>query len=105
MSVRRRSSRLQVLNADGVLRVWRDVSGFRTDTGEYLVISNEAAVKGEQLTIYLASGTDRPIPVRVIDSQPLIFDGSVRHQLRLSPLGEKTFGPLETTRNGEPEAE
>ncbi len=105
MSVRRRSSRLQVLNANGVLRVWRDVSGFRTDAGDYLVISNEAGVTGEHLTIYLASGTDRPIPVRVVDSRPLIFEGSVRHQLRLSPLEEHAFGPLETRRNGELEAE
>src|SRR5215510_12752264 len=86
MSVRRRSSRLQVLNGDGVLRVWRDVSGHRTDAGEYLVVSNEAEIKGEHLTVYLASAGSRPIPVRVVDSQPIICDGLVRYQLRLSPL-------------------
>ncbi len=103
--MRRRSSRLQTLNADGLLRVWRDVTGYRTDDGDYLVISSEAGVKGEQLTVYLASGTNLSISVRVVDSQPLIFDGSVRHQLRLSPLEKQTVGPLETTRNGELEAE
>jgi hypothetical protein len=101
MSVRRRSSRLQVLNADGVLRVWRDVVGHRTRTGEYLVISNEAGVKGERLTVYLASGTQQSIPVRVLDSQPVVLNGSVRHQLRLSPLEETTW----TTRDSDLEAE
>ena len=100
----RRNSRLQTHNTDGVLRVWRDVTGFRNDDGDYLVISNEAGVKGEHLTVYLASGTNQPISVRVVDSQPLILDGSVRHQLRLRHLEEPTFGPLETTRNGELEA-
>lgn len=105
MSVRRRSSRLQVLNADGVLRVWWDVTGFRSDASEYLVISDEAAVKGEHLTMYLASDTQRPIPVRVVDSQPMILDGTVQHQLRLSPLEAETFGPLDTARDGDLEAE
>lgn len=105
MSLRRRNSRLQVLNADGVLRVWRDVVGSRTDEGEYLVISTEPALKGEQLTIYFASGTDRSIPVRVIDSQPLIVDGSVRHQLRLTPLEGEVASSLEIARKGVLEAE
>ena len=61
MSVRRRNSRLQILNADGVLRVWRDVIGFRTDAGDYRVISNEAALKGEHVTIHFASDPHRSI--------------------------------------------
>ena len=40
----RRSSRVQMLNGEGVLRVWRDVAGHRSDTGDYLVVSNEAGI-------------------------------------------------------------
>jgi hypothetical protein len=105
MSARRRDSRLEVVNAEGVLRVWRDVVGYRTDAGEYLVISSEAQIRGEQLSIYLASGGNEPIRVRVLDSQPTILDGSVRHQLRLAPLECETSGPLEPARVGDLEAE
>ena len=105
MSVRRRSSRLQVLNANGLLRVWRDVTGHRSETGDYLVISNEAGIKGERLTLYLASGTGRSIPVRVLESRPVILDGSVRHELRLSPLEEPAFERPATARDGDVEAE
>jgi hypothetical protein len=105
MSVRRRSSRVQLLDGDGVLRVWRDVVGHRTEAGDYLVVSNEAGVKGERLTVYFASGEQRPVPVRVVDSQLIIRDGSVRHQLRLSPLDGDTVGRDARTRGGDVEAE
>ena len=105
MSLRRRSSRVQVVNADGVLRVWRDVVGHRTDAGEYLVVSNEAGVKGERLTVYLAGREQQPIPVRVVESQLIIRDGSVQHQLRLSPLEPESFGSNKTARGGDLEAE
>lgn len=104
MSLRRRSSRVQVVNADGVLRVWRDVVGRRTDSGDYLVVSNEAGIKGERLTVHFAGGEQRPIPVRVVDSQLIIRDGSVQHELRLSPLDRESFGSRATGR-GDLEAE
>ncbi|HTH01403.1 MAG TPA: hypothetical protein VL882_14130 [Vicinamibacterales bacterium] len=105
MSLRRRSSRLQVLNADGVLRVWRDVVGHRTAGGDYLVVSNEAGIKGERVTVYLASGEPQPIPVRVVDSRPIVRHGSVQHELRLSPLENTSSGSLDTSRGGNREAE
>jgi hypothetical protein len=104
MSVRRRSSRLQVLNAEGVLRVWRDVIGHRTDAGEYLVVSDEAGIKGERLTVYLASRESTLVPVLVVDSQPIVCDGSVRHQLLLRPLVAES-GSRDTTRDTSLEAE
>ena len=99
MSWRRRNSRLELVDADGVLRLWRDVIGYRTTAGEYLVISSEAGVKGEQHSIYRARGAEQPIPVRVLDSRPTIVDGSVRHQLRLAPI------ELETTSDVDVEGE
>jgi hypothetical protein len=100
MSVRRRNSRVQMSNADGVLRVWRDVVGHRTDTGDYLVVSREAGIRGERLTVYLANREHRAIPVRVVDSRPIIRDGSVHHELRLSPLDER-FGSEDATRGSD----
>jgi hypothetical protein len=95
---------VQVLNANGVLRVWRDVAGHRTGNGDYLVVSNEAGIKGERLTVYLASGEQQPIPVRVVDSRPIVRDGSVQHELRLSPLETTGFGSYDAT-HGDLEAE
>jgi hypothetical protein len=100
MSWRRRDSRWDVFNSAGVLRVWRDVLGHRTAAGEYLVLSNEPGVKGEQLTMYLATSAGRPLSVRVADSRPLIVDGSVRHQLRLVPMERGTCGGPETANDG-----
>ena len=105
MSVRRRNSRLQVLNADGVLRVWRDVTARRTEAGDYLVVSNEAGIQGERLTLYLARSTRRSIPVRIVESRPVVLDGVVRHELRLCPLEEPAFDPSATARDGDVEAE
>lgn len=103
MSLRRQDSRWDVFNSEGVLRVWRDVIGHRTAAGEYLVVSNEAGVKGEQLTMYLASRTQQPMAVRVLDSRPLMVNGSVRHQLRLQPLERTAGAELEATHNGDAE--
>ncbi len=75
---------MEVGNTDGVLRVWQDVSGQLTANGDYLVISNEARLKGERLTMYLAT-SGQPVDVTVLDSRPTIANGLVRHRLRLQP--------------------
>lgn len=105
MSVRRRSSRLQVVNAEGVLRVWRDVIAHRTGAGDYVVLSDEAGIKGERLSVYFASPESRPIPVRVVDSRPVIRDGAMLHELRLSPLTGESFDSDDTTGDTSLEAE
>jgi hypothetical protein len=105
MPVRRRDSRFEIVNADGVLRVWRDVTGHRTDAGRYAVISSEAGIKGEVLTIYFAGATNEAVSVRVIDSHPTIVDGLVRHQLSLIALDAQVPGSLEAAHPGDMEAE
>lgn len=105
MPVRRRDSRFEIVNADGVLRVWRDVTGHRTDAGRYAVISSEAAIRGEVLTIYFAGATSEAVSVRVVDSQPTIVDGRVRHQLSLIALDAQVPGSLEATHADDMEAE
>ena len=81
----RRTSRIDLSQADGVLRVWHDVSGQRVATGDYIVMSNEARLKGERLTMYLPA-IQEPVHVLVLDSRPTLHDGVVRHQLRLQPV-------------------
>ena len=96
---RRRDLRFEFADTGGVLRLWRDVIAKRTAAGEYLVISHEAGIKGEQHTIYSADGVRPPLPVRVLDSRPTVVGGAVRHQLRLAPIED------ETTRKSDGEAE
>jgi hypothetical protein len=105
MAARRRASRMDFVNADGVLRVLRDVVVRRTERDEFIAVASEAGVKGEILTIYFAADGNKPVPVRVIDSRPTIVEGSVRHQLRLTCLDREAFPPVETTRGGYSEAE
>jgi|SRR6188474_316936 hypothetical protein len=99
MSVRRRDSRLEMVDTHGVLRVWQDVSGHRTESGDYVVISGQARSKGEHLTMYLAT-SEPPVQVRVLDSRPTMLNGSVCHQLRLQPLPDGAPGTPDTTRDG-----
>ena len=68
----------------GVLRVLRDVIVQEVGNDELIVIGREAAVVGESMTLELATGGASPArSVQVIESRPLIVDGSVRHRLRL----------------------
>lgn len=99
MSVRRRDSRVEMVNAHGVLRVWQDVSGHRTETGDYVVISGQARSQGEHLTMYLATG-ELPVQVRVLDSRPTLINGSVCHQLRLQPLPDGACATREAIGDG-----
>jgi hypothetical protein len=96
---------MDFVDADGVLRVLRDVTVRRTDRDELIAVSTEAGIKGEILTIYFAADGNKPVPVRVIDSRPTIVDGSVRHQLRLTRVDREALPPVETTRGGRSEAE
>ena len=97
--LRRRDPRFEIANTEGVLRLWRDVFARRTAVGEYLVVTNEAGIKGERHTIYSVDGDRAPLPVRVLDSRPTMVDGSVKHQLRLAPL------EVEATTNSDVEDE
>lgn len=98
----RRETRFEIVNAEGVLRVLRDVV-VRTSSGEGIVaISNEPGLAGEVLTIQLASEGNAPRAVRVIDSRPTMVAGQVRHRLRLAPI-ETSASDLTGT-PGEPAA-
>jgi hypothetical protein len=105
MSARRRDSRMDFVNTDGVLRVLRDVIVRRIERDQFIAVSSEAGIKGEILTIYFATDGNKPVPVRVIDSHPTIVEGFVRHQLRLTCLDREVFPHVATTPGGCSEAE
>ena len=105
MSGRRRESRLEMISAEGVIKVLRDVMVRRGEGRELVARSSEAAVAGEILTIQFASHGYAPVPVRVIASTPILLDGSLQHQLRLTTVVGKDSAPVDPVRDGDLEAE
>ena len=75
--------------ADGVLRMFPDVVVQQSDGDEWIALSREAAVTGETLVLDVVL-TDADVgdmrqrfPVYVIESQPIVVNGDVRHRIRL----------------------
>ncbi|HEX2458241.1 MAG TPA: hypothetical protein VHI99_31390 [Vicinamibacterales bacterium] len=85
MSGRRSHSRFVVAAPwDGALRVLRDVVIDRTSRDELLAVSHVPGVAGEEMSLDLmGSGMTLALRVKVIESRPVIVDGSVRHRIRL----------------------
>jgi hypothetical protein len=88
MSGRRSHSRFVVANPwDGAVRVLRDVVVDRTDRNELLAVSHVPGIAGEEMTLDLiGGGVVLALQVKVIESRPVIVDGSVRHRVRLDIL-------------------
>jgi hypothetical protein len=69
---------------EGSLRVPGDVTVERYSGNEVWVVSATPARVGEVLTLDLTgSGPAVTINVRVVESTPVLMDGTVRHGLRL----------------------
>lgn len=86
MSGRRSYHRYSVTNAEGNLKVVRDVTVRRGASSEFVVISDEPAAAGELLMLERQVGDEVIVlEVCVVDSRPAIVNGSVRHRLRLRP--------------------
>jgi hypothetical protein len=77
---------------NGTIRVWRDVSiAADTTSPELSVVSDEPGVVHEEMTLGLSGPEGRvDLRVRVLESQPHVVDGIVRHRLRLLMLGATT---------------
>jgi hypothetical protein len=88
MSGRRSHPRFVVATPwDGAMRVLRDVVIHRTNGEELQAVSNVPAVAGEDMTLDLmGAGATLGLRVRVIDSRPMMVEGSVRHRIRLAVL-------------------
>jgi hypothetical protein len=75
----------------GSVRVLRDVVVARTGGDELLVLTQAAAVVGEDMTLELvAGGLVMALRVAVEESRPVVVDGSVRHRLRARILERLT---------------
>jgi hypothetical protein len=69
------------------MRVLRDVVVDRVSREELLVISQAPAIVGEDMSLDLVgAGTTMELRVRVIESRPVIIEGTVRHRIRLSVM-------------------
>jgi hypothetical protein len=84
MSGRRSYQRFDITpSSEGVLRVLRDVVVRQTQEDDLLVIGREAGVVGDIMTLEIAELGTTGTEVQVVESVPVIVDGTVRHALRL----------------------
>ena len=87
MSGRRGHYRFGEVNAEGTLRLLRDVTVHRHGADEFIAMSGEPAAHGELLTLEPADvGTGAAIAVCVVDSRPAMVGGKIRHRLRLKAV-------------------
>lgn len=86
MSGRRSHHRFAVATPwNGAITILREVVVNRTGEHELLAVTNAAAVVGEVQTLELmGAGQTAQLRVRVVDSRPVIIDGTVRHRVRLA---------------------
>ena len=88
MSGRRSYQRFDITpSSEGVLRVLRDVVVKQTQEDALLVIGREAAVVGDIMTLEIAELGTNGTEVQVVESVPVLVDGTVRHALRLRLVG------------------
>ena len=89
MSGRRSHLRFEVVHPpEGVLRVMRDVLVQSAARDEVIAISREPGVLGEAVTVEVSA--EQPgsgVLARVVESQPVVVNGTVRHRLRLETVG------------------
>ena len=88
MSGRRSHPRYVVATPwDGAMRVLRDVVIHRTEGNELQAFSHVPAVADEEMTLDLmGAGATLGLKVKVVDSRPVMIEGSVRHRIRLAIL-------------------
>jgi hypothetical protein len=82
------------------MRILRDVVVDRTSRDELMALCQVPGVVGETMTVDLmGGGIAMGLRVTVLESRPVVMDGSVRHRLRLGLI------PLEGRIGGASSAE
>ena len=94
MSGRRNHSRFAVVS-EGVLRVILDVDVPSGTGQDLIVISTDAVIPGDVMTIEYIDRAGTTGQVRVVESRPVMVSGSMRHEVRLRPLDEDGREPAE----------
>jgi hypothetical protein len=99
MSGRRSHPRFAVATPwDGAMRVLREVVIQRTGDDELLAVGHLPATVGEEMTLdVLSAGTTLEVRVTVLESRPVIVDGSVRHRVRLGVVKDKELALVKET--------
>jgi len=95
MSGRRSHPRYAVATPwEGAMRVLRDVVLHRTEQHELHAVSQVPGMAGEEMTLDLmGAGATLGLRVKVIDSRPMVFEGSVRHRIRLAVVDAGAEAP------------
>ena len=104
MAGRRSHPRFAVASPwDGSMRVLKDVVVHRTDSDELLAVGRTAGIVGEEMTLdVMGAGATVGLRVRVLESRPVIVDGSVCHRMRLAVLNAETaIGTVDVGPTGE----
>ena len=94
---RRSYQRYSVLpTSEGVLRVLRDVVVQSATDRELVVFSSEPGVLQTTMALELRESlaAPRPLSVRVVESQPVVTNGTVRHRLTLSVVDSSALASV-----------
>ena len=90
MADRRRVKRFNVTApVNGTLRIFPDVIVHQDAEGEWVAISRQPAAAGETFILEvvqidsLEGERRRRVPVRVVESRPVLIDGELHHHVRL----------------------
>lgn len=91
MSGRRSHARYAVSRSpEGVLRVLRDVVIQSTVHDHTIALSREPGILGELVMVQFPTDGHTGVQAQVLESQPVMVDGSVRYQLRLRHVDATT---------------
>ena len=87
MSGRRSHQRFAVLaSPEGILRVMGDVVLESQTSEQIVVVSRQPGVPGETVSVQSPHESETIVMAQVLESQPVVVDGSIRHQVRLQQL-------------------
>jgi hypothetical protein len=80
---------------EGTVRVLRAVMIDRAGQNEFVAISHAAGVVGEEMSLDLiAAGARHELRVRVLASQPVIIENTLRHRIQLSLIASAETASL-----------
>ena len=107
MAGRRSHPRFAVASPwDGSMRVLKDVVVHRTDSDELLAVGRTAGIVGEEMSLdVMGAGASLGLRVRVLESRPVIVDGSVCHRMRLTLVTPAALTTVEQAVAAEVETE
>jgi hypothetical protein len=86
MSGRRLHPRYVIVNCAGTLRVISEITVQQQGESTIVALCDEPLVTGDVVEIERMHGAAATLLVRVVETRPVVHDGSVRYSLRLAPF-------------------